>query len=58
MYEVGDRVRVLTQNACGSGAKKGKVYTVRQLDGESVQLKEITHTGGWMGFGHVEPVKE
>lgn len=55
-FEVGDKVKVLVENSCGSGAEKGKVYTVKELDGKSLQLKEITHQGAWVPSHHVELV--
>lgn len=55
-YKVGDKVKVLVKDSCGSGAEKGKVYTIKKLDGKSLRLKEIAHLGGWVPSHHVELV--
>lgn len=57
-YKVGDKVKVLTEDPCGSGAEKGKVYTVKEVDRSSVRLKEVAHIGGWVTSHHVELVSE
>lgn len=59
-FKMGDKVKVLTEDPCGSGAEKGEVYTVKKIDisDKSLQLKEVAHIGGWVSRHDVELVNQ
>lgn len=59
MPAVGDRVRVLKDDANGADVKRGDILTVMAVDSHEVQTKGAGHGGRWyIDHGNVEVVTD